>query len=77
MLRRFTLAERPGAYLRIVREGEIGAGDAIDVVDRPEHGITIALVARAVMIDGDLLVHAASAPALPASLADWMRERAA
>jgi MOSC domain-containing protein YiiM len=77
MLRRFTLAERPGAYLRIVREGEIGAGDAIEVSDRPDHGITIALVARAVMIDDTLLVDAASAPALPASLADWMRERAA
>jgi MOSC domain-containing protein YiiM len=77
MLRRFTLAERPGAYLRIVREGEIGAGDAIEVRDRPDHGVTIALVARAVMIDDTLLVHAASAPALPGSLADWMRERAA
>ena len=77
MLRRFTLAERPGAYLRIVREGEIGAGDAIEVGDRPDHGITIALVARAVMIDDALLDHAASAPALPGGLADWMRERAA
>ena len=77
MLRRFTLAERPGAYLRIVREGEIGAGDEIVVDGRPDHGITIALVARAVMIDDDLLAHAASAPALPASLAGWMRERAA
>jgi MOSC domain-containing protein YiiM len=77
MLRRFTLAERPGAYLRIVSEGEIGAGDAIAVEDRPAHGITSALVARAVMIDDTLLAHAASAPALPAGLADWMRERAA
>src|SRR4051794_6088319 len=77
MLRRFTLAERPGAYLRIVREGEIRAGDAIVVEDRPAHGITIAVVARAVMIDDALLAHAASAPALPGSLADWMRERAA
>jgi MOSC domain-containing protein YiiM len=77
MLKRFTGAERPGAYLRIVREGEIGAGDPIEVADRPDHGITIALVARAVTIEDSLLVHAASAPALPASLADWMRERAA
>ena len=76
-LRRFTQAERPGAYLRILREGEIGAGDAIEVDGRPDHGITIALVARAVMIDDRLLVHAASAPALPGDLADWMRERAA
>jgi MOSC domain-containing protein YiiM len=77
MLRRFTLAERPGAYLRIAREGEIGAGDAIEVSGRPAHGITVALVARAVMIDPTLLDRVAEAPALPADLADWMRERAA
>jgi MOSC domain-containing protein YiiM len=77
MLRRFTRAERPGAYLRIVREGEIGAGDPIEVADRPDHGVTIALVARAVTIEPVLLEFAAAAPALPASLADWMRERAA
>src|SRR3954467_5392931 len=50
MLKRFTAAERPGAYLRIRREGEIGAGDAVEVVERPAHGVTVALVARAVMI---------------------------
>src|SRR4051794_25335475 len=77
MLKRFTRAERPGAYLRILREGEIGAGDDIEVADRPGHGITSALVARAVTIDGSLLLHAASAPALPGDLANWMRERAA
>jgi MOSC domain-containing protein YiiM len=77
MLKRFTQAERPGAYLRIVREGEIGAGDTIEVHDRPLHGVTIAVVARAVMIDPALLLPAADAPALPGELADWMRERAA
>jgi MOSC domain-containing protein YiiM len=77
MLKRFTRAERPGAYLRIVREGQIGAGDAIEVADRPAHGITVALVARAVMIDHALLRPAADAPELPDDLSDWMRERAA
>jgi MOSC domain-containing protein YiiM len=77
MLKRFARAERPGAYLRIVREGEIGAGDTIEVADRPDHGVTIALVARAVSIEPALLEFAAAAPALPAGLADWMRERAA
>src|SRR3954463_5076140 len=77
MLKRFTLAERPGAYLRIVREGEIGAGDAIAIDGRPDHGITVALVARAVMTDRGLLAQAASARALPGGLAALMRERAA
>jgi MOSC domain-containing protein YiiM len=77
MLKRFTRAERPGAYLRIVREGEIGAGDTIEVHHRPAHGVTTAVVARAVMIDPALLLNAADAPALPGDLAHWMRERAA
>jgi MOSC domain-containing protein YiiM len=77
MLKRFTRAERPGAYLRIVREGELGAGDDIEVADRPDHGVTIALVARAVSIEPALLEFAAAAPALPSDLAVWMRERAA
>jgi len=77
MLKRFTRAERPGAYLRIRREGELGAGDAVEVADRPAHGVTVALVARAVMIDAALLARAAAAPELPADLADWKLERAA
>jgi hypothetical protein len=49
----------------------------VAVDDRPAHGVTIALVARAVMGDHSLLERAAAAPELPADLADWMLERAA
>jgi MOSC domain-containing protein YiiM len=42
----FAAAGRPGAYLRIVEEGEIGAGDEVGVVARPEHGLTVGDVAR-------------------------------
>jgi MOSC domain-containing protein YiiM len=30
-----------GAYLRIVTEGVVARGDAIEVVSRPEHGVTL------------------------------------
>ena len=43
---RFARAGRPGAYLRIVEAGEIGAGDQIDVLSRPDHEVTVGLVAR-------------------------------
>src|SRR3954447_16370382 len=43
-LRRFADAGRPGAYLRVLAEGDIGASDEIRVVRRPEHGVTSALV---------------------------------
>jgi MOSC domain-containing protein YiiM len=77
MVKRFAEAERPGAYLRIVREGELGAGDAIEVSTRPEHGVTVAQVSRALLLDETGLAAAAVAPELPDELARWMLERAA
>jgi MOSC domain-containing protein YiiM len=75
-LKRFAQAGRPGAYLRIVREGDIGAGDRIEVVSRPEHGVTSALVARAIQLEPDLLATAVRATELPEDLREWMAERA-
>ena len=77
MVRRFGEAARPGAYLRIVRAGTLRAGDEVTVVSRPEHAVTIELVFRALVLDESLLAAAAAAPELPASLAAWMRDRAA
>ena len=42
----FTQAGRPGAYLRIVVEGELGVGDEVRVVERPAHELTIGDVFR-------------------------------
>jgi len=33
-LKRFTAAGRPGKYLRIVEEGELRAGDAVEIAPR-------------------------------------------
>jgi len=44
--RKFTKAQMPGAYLRIVREGILAAGDAIRVVDRPSHDVSVGDVFR-------------------------------
>lgn len=75
MVRHFARAGRPGAYLRIIREGELGEGDRIEILARPAHGITIAVVGRAIVSDHAALVSAAAAPALAPDLAAWMRER--
>lgn len=45
-LRRFIEASRPGTYLRIIAEGDLGAGDQIRVVERPDHNVTIRDVFR-------------------------------
>jgi MOSC domain-containing protein YiiM len=44
--RRFTKAGRPGTYLRIIAEGDIGAGDEIRVISRPDHNLSIGDVFR-------------------------------
>jgi MOSC domain-containing protein YiiM len=41
-IKRFAAARRPGAYLRILEEGELAAGDEVRVLDRPSHGVTLA-----------------------------------
>ena len=42
LIKEFMAAGRPGAYLRIIQEGEIGVGDSIEVIHLPKHAITIA-----------------------------------
>jgi MOSC domain-containing protein YiiM len=73
MVRRFGEAARPGAYLRIVAEGELGAGDPVEVLGRPEHGVTVALVSRAILLDDSLRARAAAAPELARGLAKYLR----
>ena len=45
-LRRFTQALRPGSYLRIIEEGDVGAGDEIRIIEKPNHGLTVRDVFR-------------------------------
>jgi MOSC domain-containing protein YiiM len=68
---RFAAAGRPGAYLRIVREGDVGAGDAVRVVSRPGHGVTVGLVARAYHEDRALAPRLLEAPELPDGWRAW------
>ena len=39
--RRFLAMARMGAYLRVVQEGDVGTGDEVHVVQRPERGVTL------------------------------------
>jgi len=42
---RFAEAGRPGAYLRIIQEGDVGQGDEVRVVHRPGHHLSVGEVA--------------------------------
>ncbi|HZL54830.1 MAG TPA: MOSC domain-containing protein [Solirubrobacteraceae bacterium] len=76
-VKRFAVTGRPGAYLRVISEGDIGAGDTIAVLERPAHGVTSELVSRAILLEPELLEQALLAPELPADLREWMDGRAA
>ena len=71
--KRFTQVGRPGSYLRIVTEGELGADDEIRVVSRPEHGMTIADVFRIYSSDRDQAHCLLPIPELSEPWKDWAR----
>jgi MOSC domain-containing protein YiiM len=76
-VRRFAEASRPGAYLRIVTEGSLSAGDEIDVVSRPSHGVTMALMSEAILLDHSRLPEVlAASGALTDEWRGWIAERA-
>ena len=45
-IKRFTEHGASGAYLRVVEAGTVGAGDTVQVTDRPAHGVTVGEVFR-------------------------------
>ena len=73
-VRRFAMASRPGAYLKILEEGDIGAGDEIEVSGRPDHGVDVRLVADAFLLDHSLIERAQEAPQLLDSLREQMAQ---
>ncbi|WP_434741324.1 MOSC domain-containing protein [Micromonospora sp. SH-82] len=75
LIKRFTARATPGAYLRVLREGEVGAGDPVQVVARPDHGVTVGEVFRAVSGEPELLPRLLDAPELPESVAAKVRRR--
>lgn len=54
-VKRFSEVGRPGPYLRVVEEGVLQAGDTVDVVHRPGHGVTVSTMFRALTTQHGLL----------------------
>jgi MOSC domain-containing protein YiiM len=54
-IRRFTEAGHPGTYLRVLRPGAVRVGDPIQVLDRPDHDVTVQLAFRALTSKPELL----------------------
>ena len=64
-MKRFSQAAIPGAYLRVVTPGHVRAGDAVRVVHRPDHDVTVSLVFRAFLGEPELLPLVLAADDLP------------
>ncbi|MGY1437505.1 MOSC domain-containing protein [Streptomyces reniochalinae] len=54
-LKRFMGHQRPGAYLRVLEPGRLRAGDAVTVVHRPGHEVSVSFLFRSLTGEPDLL----------------------
>ncbi len=64
-VKRFAAENRPGPYLRVLEEGVLRAGDEIVVEHRPEHGVSVSMMFRALMGEPQLLPLLLDVPGLP------------
>ncbi len=69
--RRFSDALRPGAYLRIIVEGNVGAGDEIRVTSKPLHDLTIRDFLRIYTRDRDEVERLVSIPGISEDWREW------
>ncbi len=74
-LRRFTEVGKSGAYLSIETGGTVRPGDVIEVLDRPEHGVTVEDTFRAFMGDLDAMRTVLAGGCLPEDEVEWLQER--
>lgn len=80
IIKRFLDSGRSGFYLAVIEAGEIGAGDAIELLGRAQDSLSIATVFELFVhgsTDRDLLARAAQLASLPASWRKHFRERLA
>jgi len=78
MVRRFLKSRRTGFYCAVLREGELGAGDAIHLLSRDANHVSVADITRLYAFDKqDLngMRRAAELRALPESWRNYFRER--
>lgn len=73
----YTRRAVPGAYLRVLSPGAVSAGDEIVVRDRPDHGVTVGVVFRALTLEPALLPRLLRADALDDKALDRARRRLA
>lgn len=79
MVKRFLHSRRTGFYFRVVKEGEVGAGDAIALVARDPGNVTVADITRLYAFErnnAELLRRVLDLSALPEDWRAYFREKA-
>jgi len=78
IIKRFLVSERSGFYLSVVKEGEVGAGDEFQLLEKNASGVRVVEVTRLYGSDKEnveLLRRAIATEALPDSWREYFRKR--
>jgi MOSC domain-containing protein YiiM len=77
IIRRFLASERTGFYLAVLQEGEVGAGDEIELIEQNGSGVRVIDVTRLYVGDKniDLLRRAIGTEALPESWRSYFQHQ--
>jgi len=78
IIKRFLVSERTGFYLSVLKEGEVGAGDEFELLERNTSDVRVVDVVRLYSSDKrdlDLLRRAIASESLPNNWREHFRER--
>ena len=78
MVKRFLHSGRNGFYFSVAEEGEVVAGDPIELLARDENGVTVSDIVKLYTADAanqDLLQRVSELPALPENWRAYFRKR--
>ena len=80
IIKRFLVSERTGFYFSVLKEGEVGAGDQIELLEKNDSGVRVVDVTRLYGSDKEnveLLRHAIATEALPENWRGYFQKRIA
>src|SRR5437762_2373521 len=78
IVKRFLESGRTGLYFAVLEEGEVAAGDAIALLERDEHSVSVTDIVNLYRRDAtnqDMLRRVTELPSLPKSWRDYFQKR--
>jgi MOSC domain-containing protein YiiM len=78
IIKRFLISERSGFYFSVLKEGELGAGDEVELLERNASGVRVVDITRLYSSERenvDLMRRAIATEALPDSWRDYFLKR--